>query len=198
MKNPLLCCFLLLLARSSAAQLYIPPFESNAVHIDTVHYKDILAKTSGSDLTLSLMQDSYNSHCSVYEILSYKDGRWVHYTYCNNFRDDNQDPVSDKSSWAKVSMPQRKCDKAWDQLLDHNLLKMSAEAQKVMEKKWANNKVDRYNISHGSHYEFVVCTKDRMRVIYSYSPDQFYEWMPEIKDRKYFMDCRDIMLGLVK
>lgn len=198
MKAVLLAGMLLWSGNESAAQVYVPVFASNAVQIDTVHYKEILSRTSGDDLTLSFMYDSYDSHCSTYYLFCYRNGKWSHYVYCNNFRDDNQNPVADKFTWEKKPVSQRKCNKAWDRLLDHNLLKMSAEAQKVMEKKWANNKVDRYSISHGDHYEFVIRTKDRMRVIYSYSPDRFYEWLPEIKDRQYFIECRNILLGMVR
>lgn len=182
---------------SARAQVVIPAFASNASSIDTVHYKELFPVTAGSELTVSLMHDSYDSHYSTYHILSYKNGRWSHHIYRNNYRDDNQDPVADKHTLEELPVRQNRCNKAWDHLLDHNLLKMDAEAQKVTEKKWANNKVERFNISHGDNYEFVIRTKDQMRVIYSYSPDKFYEWMPEIKDRKYFIECRDIFMNLV-
>jgi hypothetical protein len=47
------------------------------------------------------------------------------------------------------------------------------------------------SINDGEYYEFVIKTEKQLRIIGCYEPDRYYELIPGVIERKYFIDCRN-------
>lgn len=189
--------FLLVFPFVLSAQGISTGFESNAVSKDSTDLRKFLKATAHYDLAVALVKDNYWSASTIYYIMAKKKGHWHQLYLVTDIHDRMGNVDTAKVKISHRHARQKQCDSVWQQLKKHHFLTMSAEAQKINSKKIYNEKkqdtITTYKtINHGRYYEFIIKSKDNLRIIGSCEPQAYYKWNPEIVDRKYFVDCLNV------
>ena len=199
----------------------IPYFESTRItQSDSVKYKKLLELSRQYDFTVALSRDSYWFNAEVTELLCYKNGKWSKYLLLTNIKHKkSRQVIEGKYKLIKLRANQLQCDSVWKQMLSNRFLNMNQDSLDLNERiigagpvktSAAKNNIGEYEItisanhewvehfglSDGVYYKFVIATHESIRISGCYEPEELYKWMPEVEERKYFIECKNLFVLL--
>ncbi|HYV93453.1 MAG TPA: hypothetical protein VE978_16895 [Chitinophagales bacterium] len=188
---------LLMISYAVAGQVTLPDFQSNATQIDTLDKQQLLNLTSQYDFSISLISHSPYYNITFYQVLGYKEGRWSQFIFYPIVY-KNGELKKGRTKIVKEKSNQHLCDSVFTKLVENKLFSMSRDSLNIYDKR-VSDAVPELKILHGgNYYDFVIRTKNKLRVVGSHEPDQYHRGISEIEERKYFLACRDSFYRLWK
>ena len=161
------------------------------------------------------MSDCYWYRATPYEVLGFKNGQWKQFSLYTDFRNKHHDIIKGKTRIVNKEADQHLCDSVWNLLCNSKLFSFNRDSLNIRMKTFSNDSVfpsvtkdesgnyqitvaakhtrsESLGISDGTYYEFIINTKNKVRVTGSYEPKRYSEWLPEVDELKRFVYCKDL------
>lgn len=198
-KKLYLVLILLLVINALNAQKVLPPFEHNPTSKDSAEINTILRATQDFDfsIVLKIYRESwfYGSDCII---IGYKNNMWYQSSLSIKERE-----YSTKDTFRFTQSNQFLCDSVILDLKKNFLFTMNTDSLEIDYKNVYNSTTRKWNrsfisISDYNKYTFYIINDNKIRKVYSMAPEFYYREIPNITQRKYFINCKNSFLRLSK
>jgi hypothetical protein len=189
---------LLLISTKACCQILFPGIETNSTNNDSIRIQQLLKITNQYELSLSLMRSCYWFHFTTYYVLARKNDRWSQFKILTDFKDRKGKVIKGKTKIINFKSNQNLCDSIWMKLIGSRLLSMDNDSLNIRNKKLNDSTTISKQIDDGVNYQFVLKAQNSLRIMECYEPESYYQWLPEITVRKYFIECLNIYAKLWK
>ena len=170
----------------------IPNFKSNVpeeVELSSPVYK----KFAGDyDFIIAYCNLSYwSGNIMNYSILAYKDNEWFKIKFAATKKNDK---------WSKPKMITKPFNgyfarRLIDSLNRLSFWSMSQDSLNIDEREIDDNKLEKFDISDGTSYNFELLSSKAFSIIYAYAPEFYLSKLPEITIRKRFLHCLNLFFN---
>ncbi|MCG2612607.1 hypothetical protein LZZ90_13940, partial [Flavobacterium sp. SM15] len=195
MKN-LIAIFIFYISQIGFSQSIFPEIKSNATEEDKTEsiiysllsnkYEFIIAYTT---------QCYWWSDKKNYVVYAFKNNTWEK-IIVDSKRKKNGNWTKPKSKSHIIS--NQKANELIQTLSKKSFWDLKREELNIDKQKNDDGSVTKFSLHDGVNYRFEIITKQDFRIIESYEPEYFLEKMPEIKERKIFINCRDDFENFIK
>lgn len=197
MKRVLIVIFFLN-SLSIYSQVVIPNFNSNATLHDSTSNEEYLKFISKFDVSVSLRRSCYWYGHMEYKTIALENDTWVKFIILTDFTAKHNIFKKRKIKIIKEVCDQTFCDSITKELINNRLFTMNIDSLHTNFKQIDDSTKESISISDGVLYEFIVRNNNKIKIVWSYEPEAYYKWLPEIIERKYFIDCKNAFENLWK